>query len=193
MWKKPALLSSRPEDWCKLRRIDFGKGALMAGSVNKVILIGNLGADPETRHTQDGRPICNLRIATSDSWRDKQTGERREKTEWHSVVIFSEPLAKIAQQYLKKGAKVYIEGQLQTRKWQDNAGNDRYTTEVVLQAYNGQLTMLDARNGGSGFHDSASAEYDAGGAGRDAFKGSGASGKGREGAKAFDKELDDEI
>ena len=122
----------------------------MAGSVNKVILIGNLGADPEVRHTQDGRAICNMRLATSESWRDKQSGERRERTEWHSVVIFNEQLSKIAQQYLKKGSKVYIEGQLQTRKWQDSSGNDRYTTEVVLQNYAGQLTMLDGRNGSSG-------------------------------------------
>lgn len=127
----------------------------MAGSVNKVILIGNLGADPEVRHTQDGRPIVNLRIATSESWRDKNSGERREKTEWHRVVIFSEGLAKIAEQYLKKGSKVYLEGALQTRKWQDQSGQDRYSTEVVLQGFNSTLTMLDGRNsggeGGGGF------------------------------------------
>lgn len=122
----------------------------MAGSVNKVILIGNLGADPEVRHTQDGRPIANLRIATSETWRDKATGERKERTEWHRVVIFSEPLAKIAQQYLKKGAKVYIEGQLQTRKWQDQSGQDKYSTEVVLQGFNSVLTMLDGRGGAGG-------------------------------------------
>ncbi len=115
----------------------------MAGSVNKVILVGNLGADPEVRRTQDGRPIVNLRVATSDSWRDKATGERREKTEWHRVVIFSEGLAKVAEQYLKKGSKVYLEGALQTRKWQDKDGNDRYSTEVVLQGFNSALTMLD--------------------------------------------------
>ena len=120
----------------------------MAGSVNKVILIGNLGADPEIRHTNDGRPIANLRIATSETWRDRNSGERREKTEWHNVVIFSEGLCKIAEQYLRKGSKVYVEGQLQTRKWQDRDGNDRYTTEVVLQGYNGTLTMLDGRQGG---------------------------------------------
>lgn len=114
-------------------------------SVNKVILLGNLGADPEIRHTQSGAPIANMRIATSQTWKDKQSGERREKTEWHSVVIFSEPLAKIAEQYLKKGSKVYIEGQLQTRKWQDSTGNDRYSTEIVLQNYAGQLVMLDGR------------------------------------------------
>jgi single-strand DNA-binding protein len=121
----------------------------MAGSVNKVILVGNLGADPEVRRTQDGRPIVNLRIATSDTWRDKATGERKEKTEWHRVVIFSEGLAKVAEQYLKKGAKVYIEGALQTRKWQDKDGQDRYSTEIVLQGFNSTLTMLDGRGGAS--------------------------------------------
>jgi single-strand DNA-binding protein len=120
----------------------------MAGSVNKVILVGNLGADPEVRRTQDGRPIVNLRVATSDTWRDKATGERKEKTEWHRVVIFSEGLAKVAEQYLKKGAKVYLEGALQTRKWQDKDGQDRYSTEVVLQGFNSNLTMLDGRAGG---------------------------------------------
>ena len=119
----------------------------MAGSVNKVILIGNLGADPEIRRTQDGRPVANLRVATSESWRDRATGERREKTEWHRVVIFNEGLCKIAEQYLKKGSKVYLEGSLQTRKWQDKDGQDRYSTEVVLQGFNSQLTMLDTRGG----------------------------------------------
>ena len=122
----------------------------MAGSVNKVILIGNLGADPEIRRTQDGRPIANLRIATSESWRDKNTGERKEKTEWHQVVIFNEGLCKVAEQYLKKGSTVYIEGQLQTRKWQDQNGQDRYSTEVVLQGFNGNLTMLGGRGDGGG-------------------------------------------
>jgi len=122
----------------------------MAGSVNKVILIGNLGADPEIRRTQDGRPIANLRVATSESWKDKNTGERREKTEWHRVVIFNEGLCRIAEQYLKKGSKVYLEGALQTRKWQDQSGQDRYSTEVVLQGFNSQLTMLDRAGGGSG-------------------------------------------
>ena len=119
----------------------------MAGSVNKVILVGNLGKDPEIRRTQDGRPIANLSIATSDTWRDKATGERKEKTEWHRVVIFSEPLCKIVEQYLKKGAKVYIEGALQTRKWTDQAGVEKYSTEVVLQGFNSTLTMLDGRSG----------------------------------------------
>ncbi|HAP10373.1 MAG TPA: single-stranded DNA-binding protein, partial [Afipia sp.] len=120
----------------------------MAGSVNKVILVGNLGADPEIKRTQDGRPIANLSIATSDTWRDKNSGERKEKTEWHRVVIFSEGLCKIAEQYLKKGSKVYIEGQLQTRKWQDKDGKDRYSTEVVLQNFNSTLTMLDGKSSG---------------------------------------------
>jgi single-strand DNA-binding protein len=115
----------------------------MAGSVNKVILIGNLGADPEIRRTQDGRPIANLRVATSETWRDKNTGERKERTEWHRVVIFNEGLSRIAEQYLKKGSKIYLEGSLQTRKWQDQSGQDRYSTEVVLQGFNSQLTMLD--------------------------------------------------
>jgi len=122
----------------------------MAGSVNKVILIGNLGADPEIKRTQDGRPIANLRIATSDTWRDKNTGERKEKTEWHRVVIFNEGLCKVAEQYLKKGAKVYIEGQLQTRKWTDKDGQEKYSTEVVLQNFRGELTMLDGRGGEGG-------------------------------------------
>ena len=122
----------------------------MAGSVNKVILIGNLGADPEIRRTQDGRPIANLRIATSDSWRDKATGERKDKTEWHRVVIFNEGLCRVVEQYVKKGSKVYIEGALQTRKWTDQQGVERYSTEVVLQNFNSQLTMLDRAGGGSG-------------------------------------------
>jgi single-strand DNA-binding protein len=120
----------------------------MAGSVNKVILIGNLGADPEIRRTQDGRPIANLRIATSETWRDKNTGERKEKTEWHRVVVFNEGLCKVIEQYVKKGSKLYIEGALQTRKWQDKDGQDRYSTEVVLQGFNSVLTMLDSRAGG---------------------------------------------
>lgn len=143
----------------------------MAGSVNKVILIGNLGADPEVRHTQDGKPIVNLRIATSESWRDRNSGERRERTEWHRVVIFSEGLAKIAEQYLKKGSKVYLEGQIQTRKWQDQSGQDRYSTEVVLQGFNSTLTMLDGRG-------------DSGGMGAGSGGGMGASGGGGGGRPA---------
>jgi single-strand DNA-binding protein len=122
----------------------------MAGSVNKVILVGNLGADPEIRRTQDGRPIVNLRVATTDTWRDKGSGERKERTEWHRVVIFSEGLAKVAEQYLKKGARVYLEGQLQTRKWQDQGGQDRYSTEVVLQNFSSQMVLLDRAGGGGG-------------------------------------------
>jgi len=122
----------------------------MAGSVNKVIIVGNLGRDPEVRTFQNGGKVCNLRIATSENWKDKTTGERKERTEWHSVAIFSEPLARIAEQYLKKGSKVYIEGQLETRKWQDQSGQDRYTTEIVLRPYRGELTLLDGRSDSSG-------------------------------------------
>ena len=120
----------------------------MAGSVNTVILVGNLGKDPEIRRTQDGRPIANLSVATSETWRDKNTGERKEKTEWHRVVVFNEGLCKVIEQYLKKGAKVYLEGALQTRKWTDKDGHDKYSTEVVLQGFNSTLTMLDGRGGG---------------------------------------------
>jgi len=137
----------------------------MAGSVNKVILVGNLGKDPEIRRTQDGRAIANLSVATSESWRDKATGERKEKTEWHRVVIFNEGLAKVAEQYLKKGAKVYVEGQLQTRKWTDQAGVEKYSTEVVLQGFNSTLTMLDGRGGGGGggFADDSGGDFGAAG------------------------------
>ncbi len=127
----------------------------MAGSVNKVILVGNLGRDPEVRTFQNGGKVCNLRIATSETWKDRNSGERKERTEWHSVAIFSEPLAKIAEQYLRKGSKVYLEGQLETRKWQDQSGADRYSTEVVLRPYKGELTLLDGRGdnqgGGGGY------------------------------------------
>jgi single-strand DNA-binding protein len=133
----------------------------MAGSVNKVILVGNLGKDPEVRRMQNGNPVVNLTVATSDTWRDKATGERKEKTEWHRVVIFSEGLAKVAEQYLKKGAKVYIEGALQTRKWTDPQGVEKYSTEIVLQGFNSTLTMLDGRAGGAG----------AGGGGGDSYGG----------------------
>jgi len=163
----------------------------MAGSVNKVILIGNLGADPEIRHTQDGRPIANLRVATSDSWRDKSSGERRERTEWHRVVIFNENLAKIAEQYLKKGAKVYLEGQLQTRKWEDQSGQERYTTEVVLQGFNAQLTMLDGKQRDSS---TGEGEQRSGGGGDFGRSGPFSGGGGKSGgAGGFGKELDDEI
>jgi single-strand DNA-binding protein len=139
----------------------------MAGSVNKVILIGNLGADPEIRRTQDGRPIANLRVATSDTWRDKATGERRERTEWHRVVIFNEGLCRIAEQYLKKGSKVYLEGSLQTRKWQDQQGQDRYSTEVVLQGFNSQLTMLDRAGGGDYASDNEGGDFGSAGPARE--------------------------
>ncbi|MGA4551282.1 single-stranded DNA-binding protein [Methylorubrum aminovorans] len=123
----------------------------MAGSVNKVILVGNLGRDPETRRLASGDPVVNLRIATSESWKDKMSGERKEKTEWHSVVIYNENLARVAEQYLRKGSKVYIEGQLQTRKWADQSGVEKYTTEVVLQRFRGEMTILDGRGGGGDF------------------------------------------
>jgi len=177
----------------------------MAGSVNKVILIGNLGRDPEIRHTQDGRPIANLRLATTDTWRDKNSGERREKTEWHTVVIFSEGLCKVAENYLRKGSKVYVEGALQTRKWQDQSGQDRYSTEVVLQGFNGTLTMLDGRNSqGGGMQDSGQSGYSGGGGsgggnyggGGGGYGGGGPSGGGPAsggGGGGFEKELDDEI
>ncbi len=141
----------------------------MAGSVNKVILIGNLGRDPEIRSLQDGNRVANLSVATSESWRDKSSGERRERTEWHRVVIFNERLVEVAEKYLKKGAKVYLEGQIQTRKWTDQSGVEKYTTEVVLQRFRGELTMLDSRGGGggeSGPGDPASEPAAAGGAGR---------------------------
>jgi single-strand DNA-binding protein len=135
----------------------------MAGSINKVILVGNLGRDPEIRSTQDGMRIANLAVATSETWRDKMSGERKERTEWHRVVIFNERLAEVAEKYLKKGSKVYVEGALQSRKWTDNSGQERYTTEVVLQRFRGELTMLDgARGAGGGPMDSS---YDEGGFG----------------------------
>lgn len=140
----------------------------MAGSVNKVILIGNLGADPEVRTFQNGGKVCNIRIATSENWKDKNTGERREKTEWHTVAIFQEGLVRVAEQYLKKGSKVYIEGKLQTRKWQDQSGADRYSTEVVLNGFDGTLTMLDGRSEGGG-----GGNYGGGGGGSNYSGGSG--------------------
>lgn len=160
----------------------------MAGSVNKVILVGNLGKDPEIRRTQDGRPIANLSVATSESWRDKNTGERKEKTEWHRVVIFSEGLAKIAEQYLKKGAKVYLEGQLQTRKYTDKDGNEKYSTEVVLQGFNSTLTMLDGRSGGAGGGmDSSDSDFGSSGASAPRRQPAMAGGGGKRG------DMDDEI
>lgn len=148
----------------------------MAGSVNKVIIVGNLGRDPEVRSFQNGGKVVNLRIATSETWRDKASGERKERTEWHSVAIFSEPLAKIAEQYLRKGSKVYIEGALETRKWQDQSGQDRYSTEIVLRPYRGELTLLDGRGeGAGGSMDRDSGSHGGGGGGRDPGFGGGPS------------------
>jgi len=166
----------------------------MAGSVNKVIIVGNLGRDPEVRTFQNGGKVCNLRIATSENWKDRTTGERKERTEWHTVAIFSEPLARIAEQYLRKGSKVYIEGQLETRKWQDQSGQDRYSTEVVLRPYRGELTLLDGRDGGGSggggggggyMEDQSGGGYDQGG-----YGGGSSSGPSSSGGRG---DLDDEI
>jgi len=154
----------------------------MAGSVNKVIIVGNLGRDPEVRTFQNGGKVVNLRIATSETWKDRSSGERKERTEWHSVAIFSEPLGNIAEKYLKKGSKVYIEGQLETRKWQDQSGQDRYSTEVVLRPYRGELTLLDGRDGGGDRY-----MADQSGGGYDGGYGSGPSGGGG------GRDMDDEI
>jgi single-strand DNA-binding protein len=159
----------------------------MAGSVNKVILIGNLGRDPEVRSFQNGNKVCSLRIATSENWKDKNSGERKERTEWHSVSIFNDGLVRIAEQYLKKGSKVYIEGQLETRKWQDQSGADRYSTEVVLRAYGGTLTMLDGREGG-GSGGNQGGGYDQGGG-----YGGGSSSGGDSGGYGGGRDLDDSI
>ena len=176
--------------------------------MNKVILIGNLGKDPEIRRTQDGRPIANLRIATTDTWRDKNSGEKKERTEWHTVVIFNENLCKVAEQYLKKGAKIYVEGALQTRKWQDQSGAERYSTEVVLQNFGGTLTMLDGRACAGGMQEGGQADYGSGPS--DGYSSGSGSGGGNSGGYAaprsapkgstggaakpsFDKALDDEI
>ena len=159
----------------------------MAGSVNKVILIGNLGKDPEIRRLGSGEPVVNLSLATSESWKDKSTGERKEKTEWHRVVIFNENIARVAEQYLKKGSKVYVEGQLQTRKWTDKDGAEKYSTEVVLQNFRGELTMLDGRQrDGMG-------ESESRGGGDFGRSGPFSGGGGKSGGSSFDKELDDEI
>jgi single-strand DNA-binding protein len=159
----------------------------MAGSVNKVILVGNLGRDPEVRSMQDGRSMVNMSVATSDTWRDRQTGERKERTEWHRVVIFNEKLAEVAQKFVRKGSKVYVEGQLATRKWTDQSGQERSTTEVVIPRFGGALTMLDGRSGGGG--------GESGGAGgfEDDFNGGAASGGGRPAARGGKGELDDDI
>ncbi len=158
----------------------------MAGSVNKVILIGNLGRDPEVRRLNSGAPVVNLRIATSESWRDKNTGERQERTEWHNVVIFNENLAKVAEQYLKKGSKVYVEGSLQTRKWQDQSGQDRYTTEVVIQRFRGELTFLDRPGDNAGGE--RGSDF-----GRSTPMESGGGSEGGRSGGSYAEELDDEI
>ena len=180
----------------------------MAGSVNKVILVGNLGRDPEVRSFQNGGKVCNLRIATSENWKDRSTGERREKTEWHSVAIFQEGLVRVAEQYLRKGSKVYIEGQLQTRKWQDQSGADRYSTEVVLQGFGGTLVMLDGRDGGGGGGGGQGGGYGGGGGdcgggqgggyddpgyGGGQGGGGGASGGGQGQSRPPARDIDDEI
>ncbi|MBY0137455.1 single-stranded DNA-binding protein [Paracoccus yeei] len=160
----------------------------MAGSVNKVILIGNLGQDPEIRSFQNGGKIANLRIATSETWKDRNTGERKERTEWHTVAIYSEPLVRVAEQYLKKGSKVYVEGQLETRKWQDQQGNDRYSTEVALRPFRSELTMLDGRGGSGG--------GGGGGRGDEGYGyegGSSGGGSGRSSSPASRPDFDDEI
>lgn len=164
----------------------------MAGSVNKVILIGNLGRDPEVRSFQNGGKVCNLALATSESWKDKNTGERKERTEWHRVAIFSEPLVRVAEQYLKKGSKIYIEGQLETRKWQDQNGQDKYSTEVVLRPYRSELTMLDGRNdgGGGGGGYSQGGDYSQGGGGGGGGYSEGSGGSSRD---SYASDLDDEI
>ncbi|MGC4252242.1 MAG: single-stranded DNA-binding protein [Sphingobium sp.] len=188
----------------------------MAGSVNKVILVGNLGADPEVRSFQSGGKVCNIRIATSENWKDRMTGERKERTEWHNVAIFGEGLAGVAERYLRKGSKVYVEGQLRTRKWQDQSGNDRYTTEVVLQGPGAVLTMLDGApggggQGGGGGRSSGGGDWSGGSSGfgggdYDDFSGGGnfgggsggggrsqGSGRGSAGGPNFDNDLDDEV
>jgi single-strand DNA-binding protein len=170
----------------------------MAGSLNKVMLIGNLGADPEIRSFQNGGKVANLRIATSETWKDRNTGERQERTEWHTVAIFSEGLVNVVENYLKKGSKVFIEGQLQTRKWQDQQGNDRYSTEVVLRGFNGTLTMLDGAGGGGGGNRSGGGGYGSGGGGQGGGgfgggnQGGGSGGQGSGGGSNYD-DLDDDI
>ncbi|MYM54358.1 single-stranded DNA-binding protein [Thalassovita mangrovi] len=168
----------------------------MAGSINKVILVGNLGRDPEVRTFQNGGKVCNLRIATSETWKDRNTGERRERTEWHSVAIFQEGLVRVCEQYLRKGSKVYLEGKLQTRKWQDQSGQDRYTTEIVLQGFDGTLVMLDGRGeggGGGGYGGGDQGGYGGGYGGGDQGGYGGGPQGGSQGGGAPSRDLDDEI
>ncbi len=171
----------------------------MAGSVNKVIIVGNLGADPEVKSFQNGGRICNLRIATSEDWKDKQTGEKKERTEWHSVTLNSDGLVGVAERFLKKGSKVYIEGQLRTRKWQDQSGNDRYTTEINVGGFDGKLVMLDGAKGGGqsggssdGWGGGASGSGNQGG-GQGASSGGSSGGGWNQGGGGFDSDLDDDV
>ena len=171
----------------------------MAGSVNKVIIVGNLGADPEVKSFQNGGRICNLRIATSEDWKDKQTGEKKERTEWHSVTLQSDGLVGVAERFLKKGSKVYIEGQLRTRKWQDQSGNDRYTTEISVAGFDGKLVMLDGPKGGSGGSGGSSDGWNGGTSGGGSGSGSSGGGSGssgggwNQGGGSFDSDLDDDV
>jgi single-strand DNA-binding protein len=167
----------------------------MAGSVNKVILVGNLGRDPEVRSMQDGRSMVNMSVATSDTWRDRQSGERKERTEWHRVVIFNEKLAEVAQKFVRKGSKVYVEGQLATRKWTDQSGQERYTTEVVIPRFGGALTMLDGRSGGEGGGPGGGGgmDEDFGGGGGMSSGGGGGGGGGRPASRGGKADLDDDI
>jgi single-strand DNA-binding protein len=173
----------------------------MAGSVNKVIIVGNLGADPEVKSFQNGGRICNLRIATSEDWKDKQTGEKKERTEWHSVTLQSDGLVGVAERFLKKGSKVYIEGSLRTRKWQDQSGNDRYTTEISVAGFDGKLVMLDGPKGGSGGGGGGSDGWSGGASGGGGGSGGGSSGGGsgssgggwNQGGGGFDSDLDDDV
>jgi single-strand DNA-binding protein len=165
----------------------------MAGSVNKVILVGNLGRDPEVRSMQDGRNMVNMSVATSETWRDRQSGERKERTEWHRVVVFNEKLAEVAQKYVKKGSKIYVEGQLTTRKWTDQSGQERYSTEVVIPRFGGQLTMLDGRSGGGGGGDMGGGMDDDMGGPPMGGGSMGGGGGGRPAARGGKAELDDDI
>ena len=165
----------------------------MAGSVNKVILVGNLGKDPESRSFQNGGKVVSFSVATSENWKDKNSGERKDRTEWHNVSIFSEGLARVAEQYLKKGSKVYLEGQLETRKWQDKDGNDRYTTDVVLRNFNSSMVLLDSREGAAGGARSGGSDWDRDEAPRGNFGGGGAGGGGISRPSAFDSDLDDDV
>lgn len=172
----------------------------MAGGINKVIIVGNLGKDPEVRTFANGGKVCNFSVATSESWKDKQTGERKEKTEWHNISIYNEGLAGVAEKYLRKGSKVYLEGKLQTRKWQDQSGNDRYSTDVVLQGFDAKMEMLDGKPGGGGQGGGSSDGWGGGQGGGSSSGGSGGGSNdgwgqtgGGQGGGAFDSDLDDDV